>query len=161
MVSIIVLNDMKIKLILPLAAIIFLVSCRKEPRPEELVPGAMDFLGTVSVVSKGETFHNDNKTVCFSPSEDGTGATLIIYHIKFVPAMPVTIDVTIPDVQIRREGERVLLEADNVVPLALGGKYPKYLVTNLTGVQEGDRLDFSLNFGENPTSFSGAKIIAR
>ena len=159
MVSTIILNDMNIKHIMPLVAIVLLISCQKEPRPEELVPGAMDFLGTVSVISKGETFHNKDKKICFSPSEDGTSATLIIYHIKFVPAMPVTIDVTIPNVQIVREGERVLLAADNVIPLALGGEYPKYLVTNLTGVQEGDRLDFSLNFGENPTSFSGTRII--
>jgi hypothetical protein len=44
-----------------------------------------------------------------------------------------------------------------VVPKALGGDYPRYTVTNLTGKIVGNELTFSLNFGSYPTSYRGTK----
>ena len=46
---------------------------------------------------------------------------------------------------------------DNVVPLALGGEYPKYTVTALSGTLEGGNLSFGLNFGAYPTRFNGTR----
>ena len=46
---------------------------------------------------------------------------------------------------------------DNVVPLALGGEYPKYNVTALSGTLEGGNLSFGLNFGAYPTRFNGTR----
>lgn len=43
---------------------------------------------------------NEDIEVNFTPSEDGTTATVTIYKIRFVPQMPVTIDVTIPDIKL-------------------------------------------------------------
>lgn len=69
--------------------------------------------------------------------------------------MPVTIDVTIPDIEMSVTDDTVLLSCDRVVPLALGGEYPRYTVTAFSGQLKGEELSFSLNIGDYPTSFRG------
>ena len=39
----------------------------------------------------------------------------------------------------------------------MGGPYPRYHVSGLTGTLEGDQLSFRLLFGDFPTSFTGKK----
>ena len=71
--------------------------------------------------------------------------------------MPVTIDVTIPDVTLQADEKEIVLTCARVVPLALGGEYPRYTVTDLKGKIVGDEMTFSLKFGDSPTSFRGTK----
>ena len=113
------------------------------------------YIGTVSVLYNGETVNNENIKVRFAPKDDGTAATIKIYRIRFVPKMPVRVDVTIPDITIDTSGDRITFSCDEVIPLALGGEYPKYIVTDLAGEVVGNELEFSLKFGEYPTSFTG------
>lgn len=136
-------------------AALFIIGCNKL----EVVttPDSADFKGTVSVWYEEAWFNNEDIGVLYSPSEDGTTATITIFKIRFVPKMPVRIDVAIPDVRLTTSDGVTHLECDNVIPLALGGEYPKYTVTNLTGTQKGDELEFSLNFGIYPTTFKGMK----
>lgn len=144
------------KLILALAALV-LLACNKTDPDVLPTPELADYKGTVSVVYNESTFDNEDIEVNFTPSEDGTTATVTIYKIRFVPQMPVTIDVTIPDIRLTVTREAVLLACDNVIPLAMGGEYPRYTVTDLKGTLKGDSLEFSLNFGSSPTSFKGVK----
>ena len=132
------------------------IGCAKN-NPEEVVePKEGSYVGTVTVNStSGEVFDNENIEVSFTPSEDGKTATLILYQIKFTPRMPMTLDVTIPEVSISTEGQDIKLECAEVVPLAMGGPFPNYTVTDLTGKISGGKLTFSLNFGATPTSFEG------
>lgn len=78
-------------------------------------------------------------------------------QIRFVPQMPVTIDVTVPGVTLQPGEKDIVLTCVEVVPKALGGDYPRYTVTNLTGKIVGNELTFSLNFGSYPTSYRGTK----
>lgn len=71
--------------------------------------------------------------------------------------MPVTIDVTIPDVTLQADEKEIVLSCARVVPLALGGEYPRYTVTDLKGKIVGDEMTFSLKFGDSPTFFRGTK----
>ena len=87
--------------------------------------------------------------VDFTPSEDGKTATLTMYKIKFVPQMPVTIDVTIPDVALTVSGNTVTLACDGVDPLAMGGPVSRYHVKNLTGTLTGIR---PVSAGRKPRS---------
>lgn len=144
------------KLIVLAIAILGLVSCHKTPQPSELPPQDI-YLGTVSVDYEGGVVDNPDIQVAFLPSEDGTSADIIIYKIKFVPKMPVRIDVTIPGVALAEEPGGYSFSCDNVVPLALGGEYPKYTVTALSGTLEGGNLSFGLNFGAYPTRFNGTR----
>ena len=139
------------------AALVVLVSCHKTPQPTEIPPRNL-FQGTVSVDYEGGVVDNPDIQVAYMPGQDGKEADIIIYKIKFVPRMPVRIDVTIPAVKVLEADEKVQLSCNNVIPLALGGEYPKYNVTDLSGTLEGDVLSFSLNFGAYPTRFTGRRV---
>ena len=148
---------MQFKHMLMALAAVAAIGCNKNNPEETVGPKEGSYVGTVTVNStSGEVFDNENIEVTFTPSEDGKTATLILYQIKFTPRMPMTLDVTIPDVNITAEGQDIKLECAEVVPLAMGGPFPNYTVTDLTGKISGGKLTFSLNFGATPTSFSGS-----
>lgn len=132
-----------------------LIGCGKAEPETPIVPEMSDYKGTVTVMYKGEPFDNENIQVNFTPSEDGKTASIIIYKIRFVPQMPVTIDVTIPNVAVQSTTEKILLSCERTIPLAMGGEYPRYTVTDLKGEIVGKEMSFSLNFGDSPTSFQG------
>jgi hypothetical protein len=144
------------KWILALAALA-LLACNKEEKNETPVAEAGDYKGVVTVEASSGMFDNEDIEVNFTPSEDGASATITINKIRFVPQMPVTIDVTIPNVEVTSTKNGFQLACDNVIPLAMGGEYERYTVTNLTGTLKDDELAFSLNFGSTPTSFKGTK----
>ena len=148
---------MQFKHMLLALAALAAIGCNKNNPEETVGPKEGSYVGTVTVNStSGAVFDNENIEVSFTPSEDGKTATLVMYQIKFTPRMPMTLDITIPDVNITAEGQDIKLECAEVVPIAMGGPFPNYTVTNLTGKISGGELTFSLNFGATPTSFSGS-----
>ena len=132
-----------------------LIGCGKAEPETPIIPQESDYKGTVTVMYQGAPFDNENIQVNFTPSEDGKSASIIIYKIRFVPQMPVTIDVTIPNVAVQSTTEKILLSCERTIPLAMGGEYPRYTVTDLKGKIVGKEMSFSLNFGDSPTSFQG------
>ena len=145
------------RMILAFAALA-LLACNKEEKNETPVAEAGDYKGVVTVEASSGTFDNEDIEVNFTPSEDGATASITINKIRFVPQMPVTVDVTIPSVGLTSTKNGFQLACDNVIPLAMGGEYERYTVTNLTGTLKDDELAFSLNFGSTPTSFKGTKL---
>jgi len=146
---------MQFKHILLAAAAVAAFACQKPAAEEPVTPEEASYVGTVTVISNDTPFDNENIEVAFVPAEDGKTASITIYQIRFVPKMPVTLDVTIPDVEVTPGAQEISLACDNVVPLAMGGEYPRYTVTGFSGKISGDQLSFSLNFGSSPTSFTG------
>lgn len=132
-----------------------LVSCGKETPEKPLVPEESDYVGTVTVIYQEAPFDNENISVNFTPSEDGQIASITLRQIRFVPQMPVTIDVTIPDITLQSTTEKIILSCERIIPWAMGGEYPRYTVTGLQGEIVGKELEFSLHFGDYPTSFKG------
>ena len=148
---------MKIKCLFTALAALSLLACGKENPDSPTAAESIEYSGTVTVIYQEEPFDNEDIQVTYVPAEDGQTASITIHRIRFVPQMPVTIDVTIPDIALQASGEKTLLSCEKTIPLALGGEYPKYTVTNLEGEVLGNALRFSLNFGKYPTSFSGQR----
>ena len=146
---------MKTKFFFAALVAMTLIGCGKAEPEIPIVPEVSDYKGTVTVQYQGEPFDNENIAVNFTPAEDGKTASITIYQIRFVPQMPVTIDVTIPNVTVQSTPEKILLSGDQIIPLAMGGDFPRYTVTGLEGEIVGQELVFSLNFGNSPTSFRG------
>ena len=144
---------MKITNLFTFAATLLLLACNKPAQP--VIPQENNFKGTVTVIYQDAPFDNENIEVNFKPSADGKTGSLTIYQIKFVPQMPVTIDVTIPNINVTSTPEQINLECAQVIPLAMGGEYPRYTVTDLKGSIVGKEISFSLNFGSVPTSYKG------
>jgi hypothetical protein len=134
---------------------LLLVGCGKETPETPLVPEESDYVGTVTVIYQEAPFNNENISVNFTPSEGGETASITLHQIRFVPQMPVTIDVTIPDISLQSTTEKIILSCERTIPWAMGGEYPRYTVTSLQGEIVGEELTFSLLFGDYPTSFKG------
>ena len=147
---------MKTKLLFAAALAMIIAGCGKEEPELPIVPEESDYIGTVTVIYQGAPFDNENIKVNFSPSEDVQTASITLHQIRFVSQMPVTIDVTIPDIAIQSTSDKVVLKCERTIPLAMGGEYPRYTVTDFQGEIVGNELTFSLNFGDYPTSFKGS-----
>ncbi|MCR5351454.1 MAG: hypothetical protein K6E35_03040 [Bacteroidales bacterium] len=148
---------MKIKILFAALAAVALIGCGKiDDKP--VSPTQAEYVGTVGVESSRGHFDNENIVVEFAPAEDGKTASITINKIKFTPAMPLTLDVTIPGISVLSSTDKIELSVQEVIPYALGSEYPKYTVTNFKGEIVGDRMSFTLNFGSTPTSFSGTLV---
>lgn len=130
------------------------VACGK--KMDEPVPNVKaSYNGVVTVEYQGEDYNNENILVEYNPSEDGKKADIVIYKIKFVPQMPVTIDVTVPGLSVHTTDGVVTFTGEGIIPEAMGGPVDRYRVTGMSGTQRANSLSFQLYFGEYPTTFTG------
>lgn len=122
---------------------------------EKETPRSSVYSGSLNVVAGGKDNVTEGVEVNADIDKDGV-LTLVFHKVKFVPQMPVSLDVTVPDVKYSREADgSLLLSGDGIVPITMMQPYPKYTVTGLTGKMSAKALSVSLNFGEFPTSYSG------
>lgn len=144
-------------IIAALAAV--LMGCEKNDKADTPIqPKQGEYVGVVTVTYQGTDYDNNDINVDFTPNEKGDSASVTIHQIRFVPQMPVTIDITIPGIALHSSDDKIVLKCDSVIPRAMGGEYPRYKVTGLKGEIVDDKLSFSLNFGSFPTSFRGARL---
>ena len=137
------------------AALVLAASCSKDDEGEKELSGTMAFTGTVSVTLGVSVNKTPDSRVSVTFSKDGKEAQLDFYGIQFVPAMP-PMDISIPSLLVEEKEGDILLKGDEIVPLALGGEYPKYTVYDFIGrIDSNKELVFSLLFGTTPTSFEG------
>ena len=135
------------------------VACDDSNGPDGIVEANKDMIykGTVTVIVDGEPFNNPDKEIEVTLSEGGKSYNIEFKKMKCVPSMPVSLDVTIPNVGFVLLDGATRLTANGIVPTCLFGKQEKYIVTNLQGTLTETTLELSLNFGEYPTSFKGTR----
>lgn len=138
------------------AAVLVVAAACSKNEPEKIIetPAETVYSGTMTVVAGGKDNVSENVKVNVSFQEDGT-ATIIFNKVKFVPQMPVSLDVTVPGVTCETRENEIILSGNDIVPLAMGMPYEKYNVTSLTGKIISGKLTISLNFGEFATSYVG------
>lgn len=135
-----------------------LVSCDKSEKENEeqvTVLKSTDYSGTLTVNASTGAFDTDSVKVSYIATEKADSASIILYQVKFSPRMPLSLDVTVPGIVVRKTEKGAVLTCDSVVPLALGGEYPNYTVKGFEGEIIDDELTFSLNIGSTPTSYQG------
>lgn len=153
---------MKKTFFLMLALAAFMANCDKNEKEDDdvkTVIASTDYSGTLTVDASGGKFDNENIKVSYSTTEKADSASITLYQVRFSPRMPLTIDVTVPGIIVRKTEKGVALSCPRVVPLAMGGEYPNYTVTGFVGEIAGDEITFSLNFGSTPTSYHGKAIV--
>lgn len=130
--------------------------CSKDNVNEEKeAPRSSVYSGSLNVVAGGKDNVTEGVEVNADIDKDGV-LTLVFHKVKFVPQMPVSLDVTVPDVKYSRAADgSLLLSGDGIVPITMMQPYPKYTVTGMSGKMSAKALSVSLNFGEFPTSYSG------
>ena len=143
------------------AALCLLASC--EEAPTEIIDNSPKYKGDMTVVYDGKDFEQEGINVQVEFNEEQTSVDIKLHKVKFVPAMPVTIDVSILDVPaVKSEDGTWSFYGDGITPWAMGGPYKNYRADQLSGTISGSVLDFSLDFhnvkkGEScPTSYTGS-----
>ena len=126
----------------------------KNETPETLTN--QTYVGTLTVdQTDGTTYTQENVTVGLATT-DTAGMVLTFNQVSFSERMPVKIDMTIPHIEYTANGANYTLSGNNIVPLAMGGEFPKYTITNLSGTIADGALSVSMNCGGFPTKFSGS-----
>lgn len=139
-----------------IAAVSVVAAACSKNEPVKIIetPAETVYSGTMTVVAGGKDNVSENVKVNVSLQDDGT-VTIIFNKVKFVPQMPVSLDVTVPGVKCEIRENEIILSGNDIVPLAMGMPYAKYKVTSLTGKITAGKLTVSLNFGEFATSYVG------
>lgn len=139
-----------------IAAVSVVAAACSKNEPVKIIetPAETVYSGTLTVVAAGKDNVSENVKVNVNLQEDGT-ATIIFNKVKFVPQMPVSLDVTVPGVKCEIRKNEIILSGNDIVPLAMGMPYAKYKVTSLSGKIIAGKLTVSLNFGEFATSYVG------
>ena len=135
-------------------ALLLSQSCTKEngTNEEPLVANEYEYSGTMTVTAGGSD--NVSEDVAVECLLDKDAHTM---KIQFVPQMPISLDVTVPDVSYSEKDGAVTFSGDGIVPLSGGTvPFPKYTVTALSGTLTANSLSLSLNFGDYPVIYSGA-----
>lgn len=147
------------KFIMFIAAVIVAVSCSKDNGKDDPVicPSDGQFSGSMIVTSGDVDNVSDNVIVDISFSETEKTMDILLHQVKFVPQMPISLDVTVPGVAYTAANEGGLtFKGENIVPIAgMVGPYPKYTVTSLTGKVSDGQLSMSLKFGDYPVKYVG------
>ena len=137
-------------IMLVLAAV--MTSCDKEENKNDDVKtgiASTDYMGILTA---------ENIKVSYNSTEKTDSASITLYQVKFSPRMPLTLDVTVPGISVKKTDKGAELTCQRVIPLAMGGEYPNYTVTGLVGKIVDNQLSLSLNFGSTHTSYQGEAI---
>lgn len=128
-----------------MAAACLLSACEKAP--SIITDASPEYTGKMVVIYEGESFEQTGIKVLGEFNEDKTSVDIKLQKVKFVPAMPVRIDVTIMDIPVTAAGEGTwTFEGDDITPWAMGGPYETYRVDDLHGTITENSIEFSLGF---------------
>ena len=136
-----------------------LAACDKDDKNDEPTPAettSSSFKGTLIVDQNDGTNYTQENVVVDYAITDTAGFALTFYQVSFSERMPVKLDMTIPNVSYVMIGSEITLAGNKIVPLAMGGEFPKYTITNLTGTIADGTLSVSMNCGAYPMVFTGA-----
>ena len=135
-----------------------------EKAPTVITDDSPEYTGTMIVAYEGDDFKQTGIKVLGEFDQSRTTIDIKLQKVKFVPAMPIRIDVTIMDIPVVYAGEDTWsFEADGLTPWAMGGPYDTYRVDDLRGTISDNSIEFSLGFfntkkqANYPTSYSGVR----
>lgn len=144
-----------------ISALTIFISCEESHTEiNELSP---DYCGNMTVIYEDESFLQNNIEAKVEYYEDKASLDIMLKKVKFVPAMPVTIDVTIKGISCSRNQDGTFsISADDITPWAMGGPYEAYRVDDLSGTISDGKLSFEMiffNVNKNtgyPTEYEGS-----
>ncbi len=119
------------------------------------------YVGELSVdQNDGTTFKQQNVKVEYEIDTDDAPLkmTICMYEVKFAEGMPIKLDMTIPAVDCTVSGGRIDISGDGIVPLAMGGEFPAYTITDLSGTIENGTMKLSMTCGVFPLSYTGVAV---
>ena len=136
------------------AAMLSFVACDKNDDNQTPAPEPASAIGKVFVTqADGSEFQKDSVAVNIVYADDSL--TIEMIKVKFAERMPIELNMTIGGVQYSNDGDKIKLWGNNIVPMAIGGAFPNYTITNLDGKVGDGKLTFSMMCGQYPTRYEG------
>ena len=124
-------------------------------KPEEPT-GGISYVGSVSVTQDdGSVFTKDDVEVVVTAS--GNMAEMKMLKVKFASAMPVELDMTVLGIAYERKPDGYAVSGNDLIPIAMGGEFPAYTITGLSGTSANGSLTFSMRCGKYPLQYSGER----
>lgn len=157
---------MKKSIFLLLALMAAVISCDKIETDDENKKDATEKNDSIqkndSIFFSGVLTANASSGDCITPdtkisvnyTDKADSVSITIFKAKLAQRMP-AMDIIIPGISVKQEGDVTEISSDNSIPLAMGSEFPAYTVTEFSGFILSDSISFSLKFGKTPTSFAG------
>lgn len=147
------------RMILCSVALLSFVACTDEKEtPSFIDDGKICYMGDV-VVSDNTSFTDKDIVVELTFDEASKTVEMLIKQVKFAEAMPIRLDMTVQGISYTEAGSDITIAGNNIVPQAMGGPFPKYTITNLSGKVTGEGMVFSMICGELPVSYTGTTVL--
>jgi len=112
------------------------------------------YVGTLKVDQNDDTFYNQDNVKVEIEFDEGT-AKIIMHQVSFSERMPVKLDMTIPGVTANAITGGFEISGNNIVPLAGGGQFAQYTITDMSGTITTAAISFELTCGAYPLTFTG------
>ena len=137
----------------------FAASCEKDEEPLKLTEDGT-YSGQLAVDQlNGTNFTSSNVQVKVTPSATAGYITIDMLQVSFSPRMPVKLDMKIQNVVYTSTSEKITISGNNIVPIAMGGEFPAYTITNLTGEIQNGILSLSMMCGSYPLTYNGTLLL--
>lgn len=137
----------------------FVASCEKEDEPLKLTEDGT-YSGQLAVDQlNGTNYTSSNVQVKVTPSTSAGYITIDMLQVSFSPKMPVKLDMKIQNVVYTSTSEKITLSGNNIIPIAMGGEFPAYTITNLTGEIQDGVLSLSMMCGSFPLTYNGTLLL--
>lgn len=138
-------------------AALALASCGDDDPQQRFVPVEAGYKGCLTVdQTDGTFFSQQDVEVEYEIETDANTMSICMYRVRFAEAMPIELDMTIPGVEYILTGDgKISISGDGIVPLALGGEFPQYTITSLSGRIADGKLEMTMMCGIYPLSYTG------
>ena len=124
-------------------------------KPDDMTDGVA-YVGSVSVTQDdGSVFTKEDVEVIMTAS--GNTADMKMLKVKFASAMPIELDMTVRGIAYERKPEGYVISGNDLIPIAMGGEFPAYTITGLSGTAANGMLTFSMRCGKYPLQYSGER----
>jgi hypothetical protein len=116
------------------------------------------YIGTLSVTQQdNSTFTQENVTVTMTKTGENL-MQMIMLGVKFSNEMPISLDMTVNGITSESSENGISLTGDQLIPMAMGGEFPRYIITGLNASLTVDDITLSMTCGGiYPLTFSGSK----
>ena len=147
------------KILVLMAAAVLLFSCKKDDKG--VAAGVYAFDGMITTRADDMDYHTEDVAVKVDYDKETGTASVLLRHVKFVPWMPVTLDLLLQDVRATSNGTVVSLSGRDILPV----EYPSmaeaddYFVTSLGGSLTEHSLELSLSFDDYTVKYTGSSAL--
>lgn len=138
----------------------FAVACTEEKddstnQPTTEQTSSKSFIGRITVGEEGNSFSEDSISIETSNLVSGK-INVKLLQVKFAQAMPLRLDMEINGINCVKENDGTYtLTGNNIVPIAMGGEFPAYTITNLNGRIIDSIFTLSMMCGSYPVNYEG------